>query len=76
MEISFTLQYSCLKSISLFIFRFLAHSYATARGSEEREKRQNYRPVIEHDGLPLSQADNQVNCAFTYCESCLLRDML
>ncbi|CAL9085148.1 unnamed protein product [Musa acuminata var. zebrina] len=37
----------------------LEHSYALARGFEERGKRPNYRPVLEHDGLFWHRAQNQ-----------------
>lgn len=53
--------------IYLFVlFRILEHSYALARGFEERGKRPNYRPVLEHDGLFWHRAQNQVNYALTF----------
>ncbi|XP_038989830.1 U11/U12 small nuclear ribonucleoprotein 48 kDa protein [Phoenix dactylifera] len=37
----------------------MEHSYASARGSEERGKRPNYRPILEHDMLPGHRVQNQ-----------------
>ncbi|KAG6525475.1 hypothetical protein ZIOFF_015431 [Zingiber officinale] len=37
----------------------LEHSFALARGCEERGKRPNYRPILEHDGLFWHRAQNQ-----------------
>ena len=43
----------------------------TAKADEERTGRPNYRPIIDHDGLPRQRLSNQVNtklstnCYFT-----------
>lgn len=68
MKIAFILQHFTM--IYLFFFRILEHSYAVARGFEERGKRPNYRPILEHDGLFWHRAQNQVNYALTFtCSS-------
>ncbi|XP_072979615.1 U11/U12 small nuclear ribonucleoprotein 48 kDa protein isoform X1 [Typha angustifolia] len=37
----------------------MEHSHASTRGSEERGKRSNYRPILEHDGLLPHRVQNQ-----------------
>ena len=32
----------------------------TAKADEERKGRPNYRPIIDHDGLPRQRSSNQV----------------
>lgn len=32
----------------------------TAKADEERKRRPNYRPIIDHDGLPRQRSSNQV----------------
>lgn len=38
--------------------RMAEHAYLCSRADEERKKRSNYRPIIEHDGLPRQQSSN------------------
>ncbi|KAJ7978211.1 U11/U12 small nuclear ribonucleoprotein 48 kDa protein [Quillaja saponaria] len=35
------------------------HSYVSHRADEERKKRPDYRPIIDHDGIPRQQSYNQ-----------------
>ncbi|KAK3197926.1 hypothetical protein Dsin_021341 [Dipteronia sinensis] len=39
--------------------RMAEHAYVSNRADEERNKRPNYRPIIEHDGLPWQRSSNQ-----------------
>lgn len=39
--------------------RMAEHAYLSSQADEERKKRPNYRPIIEHDGLPRQQSSNQ-----------------
>ncbi|GAV69731.1 zf-U11-48K domain-containing protein [Cephalotus follicularis] len=39
--------------------RMAEHDYFSKRADEERKKRPNYRPIIEHDGLPRQHSSNQ-----------------
>ncbi|GLT87352.1 hypothetical protein SLE2022_054400 [Rubroshorea leprosula] len=39
--------------------RMAEHAYLSERANEERKKRSNYRPIIEHDGLPRQPSANQ-----------------
>lgn len=48
-----------LNKVMLF-FRVMEHSYASARAIEERGRRPNYRPVLEHDGLLTYRVLSQV----------------
>lgn len=44
------------------------HASLSSRADEERKKRPNYRPIIEHDGLPRQQSSNQVTRLLTSTE--------
>ncbi|XP_062003441.1 U11/U12 small nuclear ribonucleoprotein 48 kDa protein [Rosa rugosa] len=39
--------------------RVLEHEYVSQRADEERKNRSQYRPIIDHDGLPRQQSSNQ-----------------
>lgn len=39
--------------------RMAEYVYVSQRADEERRKRSNYRPIIEHDGIPRQQSSNQ-----------------
>lgn len=39
--------------------RMAEHAYLSSQADEERKKRPNYRPIIEHDGLPQQQSSIQ-----------------
>lgn len=66
-----------LKKLSFLIsFRILEHSFALSRGCEERGKRPNYRPILEHDGLLWHRAQNQVNCIFHPHSICYIIGLL
>ncbi|PIA29910.1 hypothetical protein AQUCO_05800175v1 [Aquilegia coerulea] len=39
--------------------RLAQHAYVTMRADEERKKRSNYRPLLQHDGLLWHQSRNQ-----------------
>ncbi|KAM7526657.1 hypothetical protein LguiA_016559 [Lonicera macranthoides] len=39
--------------------RMAEHSYVSKKADEERQKRSNYRPIVEHDGLLWQRARNQ-----------------
>lgn len=39
--------------------RVAEHDYVSHRADEEREKRPQYRPIIEHDGLPRLKVSNE-----------------
>ncbi|KDP23770.1 hypothetical protein JCGZ_23603 [Jatropha curcas] len=39
--------------------RVAEHEYMSKRAEEERQKRPNYRAIVEHDGLPSKQSNNQ-----------------
>lgn len=40
--------------------RMAEHAYVSERGDAERKKRPNYRPIIDHDGLPRQASSNEV----------------
>ncbi|XP_004302118.1 PREDICTED: U11/U12 small nuclear ribonucleoprotein 48 kDa protein [Fragaria vesca subsp. vesca] len=39
--------------------RVLEHDYVSRRADEERKNRSQYRPIIDHDGLPRQKSSNQ-----------------
>ncbi|CAN6969048.1 unnamed protein product [Brassica oleracea var. botrytis] len=39
--------------------RVAEHGVMTAKADEERKRRPNYRPIIDHDGLPRQRSSNQ-----------------
>jgi hypothetical protein len=43
-----------------FYCRVQEHQYITKMADEERKKRPDYRPIIEHDGVLWHRGDNQV----------------
>lgn len=46
--------------------RFAEHAYLSERANEERKKRTDYRPIIDHDGLPRQPlTDQETNKAKT-----------
>lgn len=47
--------------MSLSICRVAELGIMTAKADEERKRRSNYRPIIDHDGLPRQRSSNQVN---------------
>lgn len=49
--------------MNLFCFRMAEHEYVSKRANEERQKRADYRPIIEHDVLLWQRARNQVFCS-------------
>ncbi|KAF2580092.1 hypothetical protein F2Q68_00002604 [Brassica cretica] len=40
--------------------RVAEHGVMTAKADEERKGRPNYRPIIDHDGLPRQRSSNQI----------------
>ncbi|KAM7251359.1 hypothetical protein ACFE04_023242 [Oxalis oulophora] len=40
--------------------RMAEHNYMSKRAYEERKNRSNYKPIIDHDGLPRKHLGNQV----------------
>lgn len=38
----------------------IEHGEITKKADEEREKRPDYKPIIDHDGLPRQWSSNQV----------------
>ena len=40
--------------------RMAEHAYVSERADAERMRRPNYRPIIDHDGLPRQAASNEV----------------
>lgn len=41
-------------------YRMAEHDYVSNRANEERKNRPQYRPIIDHDGLPRQQSYSQV----------------
>lgn len=54
----------CIESKYMDLFsvscRMAEHAYVSNRAEEERKKRPNYRPIIDHDGVPRQRPSNQV----------------
>lgn len=42
------------------MYRVIEHADITKKADEEREKRPDYKPIIDHDGLPRQWSSNQV----------------
>lgn len=48
-----------LIAVSL-ICRMAEHAFVSERADAERKKRPNYRPIIDHDGLPRQASSKEV----------------
>lgn len=46
--------------MELYFFRVAEYSYLSEKANEERTKRPDYRPLIDHDSIHLPQSSNQV----------------
>lgn len=42
------------------MYSMIEHADITKKADEERENRPDYKPIIDHDGLPRQWSSNQV----------------
>ncbi|KAF5749202.1 U11/U12 small nuclear ribonucleoprotein 48 kDa protein isoform X1 [Tripterygium wilfordii] len=54
--------------------RMAEHAYVSSKADEERKKRSDYRPIIDHDGLPRQRSSNQDSNKFKTKEELLAEE--